>query len=110
MKRIIQLTIVVLLLCGCSTCNEKVETKKTAPQLSVCENTEQDENVANNNVALEAGIYEVEAEKSYIGNINSKKFHLISCHTLPEPKNRIYFAERSEAEEKGYVPCRNCYP
>lgn len=47
---------------------------------------------------------------NYIGNINSKKFHLPSCHTLPAEKNQIYFDTREEAIDNGYSPCGNCNP
>lgn len=47
---------------------------------------------------------------NYIGNINSKKFHLPSCHTLPAEKNQIYFDTREEALNSGYSPCGNCNP
>ena len=46
----------------------------------------------------------------YIGNVNSLKFHLPSCHTLPAEKNRIYFASREAAISAGYDPCGNCHP
>lgn len=47
---------------------------------------------------------------NYIGNINSKKFHLPSCHTLPAEKNQIYFDTREAAIDNGYSPCGNCNP
>lgn len=46
----------------------------------------------------------------YIGNKNSKKFHLPSCRTLPTEKNRVYFESRDAAISKGYDPCKNCNP
>lgn len=50
------------------------------------------------------------AQRQYIGNRNTKKFHLPSCHTLPAEKNRVYFSSRDEAVDQGYVPCKNCDP
>ncbi len=47
---------------------------------------------------------------SYIGNKNSKKFHLPSCSTLPAEKNRVYFNSRKEAVSSGYDPCGRCHP
>lgn len=47
---------------------------------------------------------------SYIGNKNSKKFHLPSCGTLPDPENWISFDSRDAAIADGYVPCKNCNP
>jgi len=46
----------------------------------------------------------------YIGNKNSKKFHLPSCKNLPAEKNRIYFESRQAAVEAGQSPCGNCKP
>jgi beta-lactamase superfamily II metal-dependent hydrolase len=46
--------------------------------------------------------------EKYIGNKNSKKFHLPSCQSLPAEYNRIYFNSREEAIKQGYDPCGNC--
>lgn len=50
------------------------------------------------------------AEYSYIGNINSHKFHKPSCGTLPNPENRVYFSSRDEAVNSGYTACKRCNP
>ncbi|HHX24375.1 MAG TPA: MBL fold metallo-hydrolase [Thermoanaerobacterales bacterium] len=44
----------------------------------------------------------------YIGNVNSKVFHLPSCSSLPVEKNRIYFKHEIEATIQGYIPCSKC--
>ncbi len=46
----------------------------------------------------------------YIGNLNSKKFHLPTCANLPAEHNRIYFATRDSALANGYSPCGSCKP
>jgi len=46
----------------------------------------------------------------YIGNKNSKVFHLPICNGLPARKNRINFTIRDEALNQGYSPCGNCKP
>ncbi len=46
----------------------------------------------------------------YIGNKNSKKFHLPTCRSLPAPDNRVYFDSREEAVSQGYTPCGLCKP
>lgn len=46
----------------------------------------------------------------YIGNKNSKKFHLPTCKNLPAEKNRVYLESRNEGLQKGYDPCGNCNP
>ena len=47
---------------------------------------------------------------SFIGNKNSKIFHLDSCGGLPLEKNRIYFSNRSDAVNMGYRACQRCNP
>lgn len=49
-----------------------------------------------------------EKTETFIGNKNSKKFHLPTCSGLPEEKNRIEFSSWSDAEAAGYTPCGNC--
>ena len=49
-------------------------------------------------------------DASYIGNINSKKYHLPSCRGLPNEENRVYFTTTDAAEKAGYFPCGNCHP
>lgn len=47
---------------------------------------------------------------NYIGNVNSKKFHLPTCSSLPAEHNRVYFDSRDEAVNAGMVPCKRCKP
>ena len=48
------------------------------------------------------------AQQAYIGNVNSKKFHLPSCSNLPAEKNQILFSSYEEAIAAGYTPCSSC--
>ena len=48
------------------------------------------------------------AQQAYIGNVNSKKFHLPTCPNLPAEKNRILFSSYEEAIAAGYSPCSSC--
>ena len=48
------------------------------------------------------------AEKVYIGNRNSKKFHLPTCGGLPAEKNRVFFESLEDATAAGYTPCGTC--
>ena len=48
------------------------------------------------------------AQQTYIGNVNSKKFHLPTCANLPAEKNRILFSSYDEAIAAGYTPCASC--
>ncbi|MBQ2972617.1 MAG: MBL fold metallo-hydrolase [Ruminococcus sp.] len=49
---------------------------------------------------------------SYIGNKNSRKFHLSSCSGAKDikKKNRVIFDKREEAINNGYTPCKTCNP
>lgn len=47
---------------------------------------------------------------TYIGNVNSRVFHLPDCSGLPLEKNRVYFENRSDAVDAGYTPCSRCKP
>ena len=46
----------------------------------------------------------------YIGNVNSKKFHKISCSGLPAEHNRVSLDSREAAIGAGYEPCGICRP
>ena len=48
------------------------------------------------------------AQQAYIGNVNSKKFHLPTCSSLPAAKNQILFSSYDEAIAAGYTPCSSC--
>ena len=48
------------------------------------------------------------AQQAYIGNVNSKKFHLPTCPNLPAEKNQILFSSYDEAVAAGYTPCSTC--
>lgn len=47
-------------------------------------------------------------EVTYIGNVNSLKFHLPTCKNLPRPKNQIPFDSYEDAIAAGYTPCSAC--
>ncbi len=44
----------------------------------------------------------------WIGNVKSKKFHLPTCSSLPDPENQIEFSSYDEAIAAGYDPCSRC--
>ena len=48
------------------------------------------------------------AQQAYIGNVNSKKFHLPTCPNLPAEKNQVLFSSYDEAIAAGYTPCSTC--
>lgn len=47
---------------------------------------------------------------SYIGNVNTGKFHRSSCGYLPYPENQVSFDSREDAIYAGYDPCQRCNP
>lgn len=52
----------------------------------------------------------VPLQQVFIGNSNSKKFHLETCSSLPSAKNSVYLNSREEAIANGYAPCKSCNP
>jgi competence protein ComEC len=44
----------------------------------------------------------------YIGNKNSKTFHLPTCKNLPAEKNQVILSSYDAATSEGYTPCSNC--
>ena len=49
---------------------------------------------------------------NYVGNANSRKFHVGNCSFVGrmKPANRVDFQSRDEAIATGYVPCKRCKP
>lgn len=52
------------------------------------------------------------AYKGYIGNKNTKIFHMPYCGSVSEmyDKNKLYFETKRDAENSGYKPCGSCIP
>lgn len=50
----------------------------------------------------------VNSSTSYVGNKNSKIYHLPTCSYLPKEKNRVYFSTKKEASDSGYKACSYC--
>lgn len=49
---------------------------------------------------------------SYVGNSNSGKFHEASCSSVNKMSegNKVFFSNRDDAINQGYVPCKRCNP
>lgn len=64
------------------------------------------------NLVEESVMMEVVKENDwdYICNLKSMKFHLPTCHTLPNAENSDYISSREQAIADGYIPCKNCNP
>ncbi|MBQ4243546.1 MAG: hypothetical protein II702_01425 [Clostridia bacterium] len=57
--------------------------------------------------------YDEEAERDYILNTNTKKFHRPDCASVKEMKDKnkqTFHGTRNEVIEKGYDPCGRCHP
>ena len=53
------------------------------------------------------------AQKTYILNTNTKKFHLPTCSSvkqMAEKNKKTYTGTRTEVISMGYSPCQRCYP
>lgn len=72
--------------------------------------TKNDSVRTNPTVVVTPDVDEPDDVGEYIGNKNSKKFHLPTCKNLPAEKNRIYFDSRQAAVDTGQSPCGNCNP
>lgn len=71
---------------------------------------ERNESIQTNPTVDDAPANYDEENSEYIGNRNSKKFHLSSCANLPAEKNRVFFDTRQAAVDAGFSPCGNCKP
>ena len=49
---------------------------------------------------------------SYVGNANTGKFHISGCDSVDKmsEKNKVFFSNRNDAINQGYVPCKRCNP
>jgi methylphosphotriester-DNA--protein-cysteine methyltransferase len=49
---------------------------------------------------------------TFVGNIRTHKFHVITCRTIKNMNddNRIMFQSRKQAIESDYMPCKVCRP
>jgi micrococcal nuclease len=63
-------------------------------------------------IGLWSGWRETETRGGYVGNRNSRRFHLSSCPEVKRisPQNRIRYSSRWEAFWAGYAPSKECLP
>ena len=67
-------------------------------------------------IAADTGTYTPEtlAEETvlYVGNKNSKVYHLPDCGSVEnmKDKNKVYLESEKDATDKGYEPCGSCKP
>ncbi len=54
----------------------------------------------------------LKTDMTYIGNKNSKKFHISTCDGIKNMKetNKVKFSNRDDAVQSGYSPCNTCQP
>ena len=48
--------------------------------------------------------------RGYIGNSDSKVYHLPTCSYLPNRENQVSFSSKAKAESEGYRACQHCKP
>jgi len=48
--------------------------------------------------------------RGYIGNSDSKIYHLPTCSYLPDRENQVSFSSKAKAESEGYRACQHCKP
>lgn len=86
----------------CTSTDGKTLTFTTEKNSDIVTNpTESDRTESDTNAA---------AEYNYVGNLDSKKYHEITCGSLPNEDKRIYFITKEEAEAAGYIACGICKP
>lgn len=53
-----------------------------------------------------------QAQKAYIGSMNSDKYHRPACEWARKikPDNAVWFSSPEEAKKTGYKPCKVCRP
>jgi len=53
-----------------------------------------------------------EPQQSYVGSINSDKYHYPDCEWAQKikPENEVWFSSPEEAQKAGYKPCKVCTP
>ncbi|MGE5259028.1 MAG: thermonuclease family protein [Hyphomicrobiales bacterium] len=63
-------------------------------------------------IGLWSGWRETGTTGGYVGNRNSRRFHLSSCPEVKRisPQNRIRFSSRWDAFWSGYAPSKECLP
>ncbi len=111
MRKIIILTVMLLLLCGCSKNEytppsvEVVKYPNDNSSVFIYSNSSTVESTENNNVSNNEPI-------TYYANINSKKFHLPECaFAMKISEENVYLESDYEALiSYGYEPCKVCNP
>lgn len=72
-----------------------------------------DNNVIDKSMPVANDTVDVPAGTTYVVNKNTKKFHLPSCDSVTDmkEKNKLYYeGAREELIEQGYEPCKRCNP
>lgn len=47
-------------------------------------------------------------EYAFVGNVNSKIYHKLTCSSVPSEQNSVWFLTAEQAESAGYSPCKRC--
>lgn len=78
---------------------------------SVISTIVQDDSIITTTAPINSNVLNDSTAK-YIGNKNTLKFHYSSCSSVDtmNDNNKVYFSDRQDAIDKGYVPCKRCNP
>lgn len=67
----------------------------------------------NGNQSTTVSNNDTSSEKTYILNINTKKFHIPSCSSVDSIKDKnkkVFTGDREDVVSQGYSPCKRCNP
>lgn len=124
MKKIfsaILIVIVAFMLVGCSGETENQNSQKEPVIINIPDETESADNkeifssqtvIDTPSISTEQSVVVDNQSISYCGNKNSKKFHKSTCGALKNTKdeNKVYFKDRNDYINQGYIPCKRCNP
>ena len=107
MKRVLLCSVCLLMILGFAGCRQSPQNQASHTPTVI--RYPQDNSV--NGYRLETPKEETVATV-YIGNRNSKKFHLPDCESVSKMKaeNKVTFQTRNTAISQGYAPCSVCNP
>lgn len=73
--------------------------------------TSENENLQSDAADLQKALEEADDfEYNYCANVGTGKFHKSNCSHLPGWKNQLWFEDRQDCIDEGFVPCKICNP
>ncbi len=86
----------------CRSNDGKTLTFQTSKNSSVPTNPTEDSRTESDTAAA--------SEYAFVGNAETKKYHRLTCSSLPAEDKRCYFITEEEAQRAGYTACKRCLP